>query len=233
MNGVYKQRNHIGFDGIGGLAQMGAGVTTSLIGAYGFIKSEKDRKKYDKMAVPSYTEDPEMTKSRLRADEAANYGFNNTQRSLFFQNLARMSAQRLRQGNELAGGSLSQSLNAGNTANQLQALNSFAGQDAQLQDNHIKYDDAFHRNLQILRNLNTQKDYSAYIAKGQAIAKQRGDSLKNIVGGQQMFGSGASQFGGSSMGGGGSNGGQQTIIDNSGMGDLPQEQYDPNAQYQG
>lgn len=196
--GVYKQRNlegSGGMEGIGQYSQMIGGVEQSLIGAYGFIRAEQQRKKYEKMGVPQYSEDPSMTASRLRAEQNAQQGFTPVQKSVFFNNLIKMSQQRLRQGQELSGGSLGQALNAGNTANNLGALNNFAGQDAQLQQENIKYADQFSRNLQTIRNMNTQNEYGRYVQLGQAITKAREDSLKNIVGGTQTFaGSGNSSL---------------------------------------
>lgn len=200
--GVYKNRSYEGSSNpMASYGQMTGGVEQSLIGAYGFIRAEQQRKKYEKLAVPQYSEDPAMQAARLRAENRAQSGFTPVQKAVFFNNLARMSSQRLHQGQELAGGSLGQALNAGNTANNLAAANNFAGQDAQLQQQNIQYADQFARNLQTIRNMNTQKDYTRYIATGAAITQAREDSLKNLVGGTQTFaGSGNSSLYGNEAG---------------------------------
>lgn len=194
-NGVYKNRQLEGaMSQVGGYAGMTGGVEQTLIGAYGFIKADQMRKKYNRQAVPQYTEDPSMTASRRRAEESAKFGYSPEQRSSFFNNLSRLNNSRQIRALSAGGGNASAAVNAGINYGNIGALNTYAMNDAALHRSNIQYADAFSRNLQALRNMNTQKDYAAYIDKGRAIAQMRDNSLKNLVGGAQTFAGGSEQI---------------------------------------
>lgn len=189
MFGVYKTRNLEGMGG-GGMgpsqyAQLTAGGAQNIIGLYSYFQAQKHKKAYDKLEVPQYTENAAMAASRLRADENAKQGFTPVQHAMFFSNLAKLSAARLHQGQEMAGGSLATALNAGNNINNINALNNFSVQDANLQQNNIRYADMFARNLQTLQNMNTQNKYKNYIDTGQAITTERNNAIHTFINGFQ------------------------------------------------
>ena len=208
VNGIYKTRNLEGGMGGGGMSlgqysQMTGGVEQSLIGGYQFIKSEQDRKKYEKLNAPAYSENAAMTQSRIRAEQMAKAGFTPVQRAAFFQNIARLDNSRYQKATQVGGGNLAQTVNAGINYGNIGALNNFAGQDAQLQRQNIQYADSFAKNLQLIQNMNTQKDYARYVDLGKNISRERDAALQNIVGGTQTFAGGTNGLYGASDKGGG------------------------------
>lgn len=188
-NGVYKNRQLMAGSAMGAqeYAQMTAGGAENIIGLYEWYQGEKMKKELRGVKNPRYKEIPEMRLSRLRAEQNAQSGFTPAETSVFFQNLAKLSNQNYNKAVQ-AGGS-GGSVNAAIGYNKLGALNQFAGQDASLHRQNIQYADSFERNLQLLKNMNTQLRYREHredVAQADAM----------VSGGTQTFVNGFATAGG-------------------------------------
>ena len=250
-NGVYKNRQLMAGSAMGAqeYAQMTAGGAENIIGLYEWYQGEKMKKELRGVKNPRYKEIPEMRLSRLRAEQNAQSGFTPAETSVFFQNLAKLSNQNYNKAVQ-AGGS-GGSVNAAIGYNKLGALNQFAGQDASLHRQNIQYADSFERNLQLLKNMNTQLRYREHredVAQADAM----------VSGGTQTFVNGFATAGGAGadttgVGGGNSNDNNQgqKIYDTSSQGftgpvqqgegvgntnnamyNMWQRQYNPNYVYE-
>lgn len=136
--------------------------------------------------VPTYTETPEMKAARMRAEQAAQFGFSPEEKAAYEQTQAGLSNQRYRRGLAVAGGNLAGAINAGVQYGDINAALKYAAQDAALKRNNVRYADTFAQNLQNLQNRNTDNAYNYRLRAEQALGQAVQAGLNNVSAGAMM-----------------------------------------------
>lgn len=131
---------------------------------------------------PSFSEDPNFTRSAARAETMAGMGYTPQERAAFQGDLASAQATDYQRGMDISGGNMAQALLGINTSRAAGALNRFAAQDAALRRENIRYADSFSRERQARRDAQTQLDTQYRMAEEQAIGGAIQSGLGNIAG---------------------------------------------------
>ncbi len=173
----------------------------------GLIKHNKAQKAIDELGktpYPKFTLSPQLSNAYGRAEEMAKQGYTAPEIAAFNQNLAQQNTLALRQGTDRAGGQMAGALNAGINAMNLGAINQFAGQDAMLKRQNIRYSDTLAQALQSQQNLASQAEIARRNALEQAYGMAAQQQGQNIAGSVMALGSLYDRgFGGNKMSGGG------------------------------
>lgn len=131
---------------------------------------------------PSFTEDPNFSRSAGRAETMAGMGYTPQERAAFRGDLASAQATDYQRGMDISGGNMAQALLGINTSRAASALNRFAAQDAALRRENIRYADSFSRERQARRDAQTQLDTQYRMAEERAIGGAIQSGLGNIAG---------------------------------------------------
>lgn len=158
------------------------------IGLAEYLKGNSAINQLNNTPYPQYTLNPALSNAYGRSDQMAKQGFTGAETGAFKQNLAQGSNLAYQRGISLGGGGMAQALNAGINANKTQALNQFAGQDAALHRQNIKYSDTLAQALQHQSNLETQNEIARRNALEQSYGKAAQTGLSNIGSGLNLTG---------------------------------------------
>lgn len=159
---------------------MGLGIASAILGGVQLVggiaaaASLGDR--------PSYTEDPNFSRSASRAETMAGMGYTPQERAAFQGDLASSQATDYQRGMDVSGGNMAQALLGINTSRSAGALNRFAAQDAALRRENIRYADSFSRERQARRDAQTNLDTQYRMAEERAIGGAIQSGLNNIAG---------------------------------------------------
>lgn len=153
---------------------LGLGALQTGLGIYGLSKLGKQQ-------YPQYSVSPEMQHSYDRAEAMSGQGYSGQEKAAFFQSLAQSNSNRLQRGLKMAGGNLGAALNASANANDVNALNSFAASDANMNRQNIRYSDTLAQALQHQKNLQVQNQVQRRERMEQAYGGAVKQGLQNIV----------------------------------------------------
>jgi hypothetical protein len=160
-------------------AAVGAGY-----GIYQHSKAKKSLAELNKTKFPNAVIDPEMKAAQDRAQQMAAFGYTPQETAAFKQNIAQQQNTGFRQGVNMSGGNLAQALQVGLGAQKLGAFNQFAGADAALHRQNIRYADSLTQALQGQGNLIASNDirrrYALEQAYGGAMTVGSENVMKNI-----------------------------------------------------
>lgn len=176
-----------GGGGMGGYAQMFAGGAQSTVGLYQTIAAYGALKKLQKKPKDVYSEAPELKSARLIAEQNAKYGYTPDQKMSYFQNLASMNNARYQKAVGAAGSNLAGAIQSGINYGNINALNNFAAQDADRKLRNQQYADSFAKNLQSLKNMQTQRNQQDRQLQEQALGAAVQAGVGNFIGGAQTF----------------------------------------------
>lgn len=174
-----------------------AGATVAGIRAY---KAHKAQKELQKQERPNYSISPEMQNAYQRAEGMTSRGFTGAEEAAFKANLGQSTNTAYRQAMDQSGGGMSQAVLGGLNARNVGALNQFAGQDAALRRDNIRYSDSLAGQLQGQTNLATGEDIRYRLmmeqAYGQAVQQNVNQAQSSLnYGGAMASGQDWSQMG--------------------------------------
>lgn len=155
-------------------------------GLYRTAKADSERKKLLKKPLAKYSEVPELRDSRLRANEMAKSGFSPEEKAAFQQQLSRSQNTAYSRAIQTAP-NMGSAINAGINYTNIPAINQFAGQDAQLHRQNIKYADTFSSYLQDLNNQNITEQLNMTKAAFGAIGEGKREGINEIAGAPATF----------------------------------------------
>lgn len=169
--------------GGGGIPGGSINPATAILGAYQLYSASEAIDELNKQKLPTLTDyqkyDPaELQKSYARAELMAERGFTGAEESVFKANLASSSAGQFRRATDIAGGSLSGSLQAAINAGDTAAINRFAAEDAALRRRNIQYADTIAGRLQAGRQAQTnlmtqgQREYERMLFNRRLLTEQ-------------------------------------------------------------
>ena len=144
---------------VGNLLGTAAGFTPygAALGAVQTIGGVIGMSQLNKEKYPEYTASEDLKAAKSRSGQRAMMGFTPAQTRAFQQNIGMSIMTDQQNSRDMAGGSLSQAVNARGSGQRLNSFNQFASADAQQQMGNIQYDDSMTDKLQNLRNKNTQE----------------------------------------------------------------------------
>lgn len=150
------------------------------IGIFEKSKADKALNELSNTPYPEFQLTPQLSNAYARSEQMAKQGFSGAETGAFNQKLAQQGNLAYQRGVNIAGGGQAQALNAGINAMQLPALNQFAGQDAMLHRQNIKYSDTLSQALQHQQNLQTQNEIARRNALEQSYGRAGAAGLSNI-----------------------------------------------------
>ena len=183
----------------GGFGSQSAG--TLGLGALQAVPSLINLIKLSGEERPNYQIAPEQQNAYNLAEQRSKFGFMPQQIGAFNQNLAQTQNTDYYNARNMAGGGLAQALLGRLSGQRLGALNQFAAQDAQMQNQNVNALYGQAGRMQSQRNMATQQDINYRMAKEQAAGRGLSSGLTNIASGinsNQALGLG---FGKSGLGG--------------------------------
>jgi len=210
----------------GGFGSQSAG--TLGLGALQAVPSLINLIKLSGEERPNYQIAPEQQNAYNLAEQRSKFGFMPQQIGDFNQNLAQTQNTDYYNARNMAGGGLAQALLGRLSGQRLGALNQFAAQDAQMQNQNVNALYGQAGRMQSQRNMATQQDINYRMAKEQAAGRGLSSGLTNIASGinsNQALGLG---FGNSGLAQGANGGsGGQNMPNYSGAPTLNQPSYNP------
>jgi len=171
-----------------------AAVTAIASLAYSAHKdseAEKGIKKLESQQFPRYAVTPELKSAYDRSEQMAKYGYTPSESAAFKNNLTRANNLSYQRATDSAGGNLASAINRGIQSNNIGALNQFAGADAGLKRQNIKYADTLAQAMQHQQNLATQADISHRVMLEQAYGRAKSDAEMNMVNSGMALGNAA------------------------------------------
>lgn len=137
--------------------------------------------------IPNFGITPEQQNSYGRAQTRAGYGYSPEQRADYMGNVAGRNAQVYNNAIKLSGGNLSGALARGIQSSALRDYSTFAANDAQLQQNNIRYADQRGDMITNQRNMATNQNIQNRIRQEQAFGGALQSGLNNIAGAANFF----------------------------------------------
>ncbi len=188
LGGEYVCNNDL--KNITGETWVAAGVATVGIGVgvYQHSQAKKALKNLQNQEMPQYTMSPESRNYYDTVRQQAQGGFSNAETAAFKQNLAQQQNAGYQQAIQQSGGNLGQALSTGLQAQNIGALNQFAGQDAQLHRQNIAQLGAATGDVQGQYNLINQQKIQRRTMLEQAYGQAMQAGLSNMYGGLQAGG---------------------------------------------
>ena len=157
------------------------------LGLYETIKSAKALKNLQGQAQPQYSMSPEYQQYYNTTAQNANQGFTGAETAAFKQNVAQQQNTGFQQGVSMSGGNLAQALASGFKAQNIGAMNQFAGQDAQLHRQNIEAWGGAAGQMQQQQNLINQQKIQHRMqlesAYGGALKSGLGNITNGLMGG--------------------------------------------------
>lgn len=135
-----------------------------------------------KMPMPKFGIAPEAQAAYDTAKQQAQYGYAPEQKAAFQQDISRASNTRFQRGVDMAGGNLAGAINAGINSSNLGALNQFASQDAQLQQQKQRYVGQLAGGFQSAQDRQTNLELQRRNAIEQAYGGALKAGLNNAIG---------------------------------------------------
>ncbi len=167
---------------IPGLGLLTGGVQAGL-GVYEAINANRGLKNLQGQPMPGYSMSPEFQNYYNTAQQQAQGGFSGAETAAFKQNLAQQQNTGFQQGIQQAGGNLGQALSNGLQAQNIGAINQFAGQDAQLHRQNIAQWGQAANQMQDQQNLINQNKIQRRTQLEQAYGGALNKGLSNITSG--------------------------------------------------
>lgn len=147
---------------------------------------------------------PEQQASFDRAEGMAREGFSAPERAAFQQNVSQSQQGMFQNARQMSGGGLGRAIMAGLLGGRLSAFNQFAGQDAALMRQNIRYADNRGDAITQQRNRQTGENLRYRDMQERAVGQSLQSGLTNLAGGVNANQALGNKFGG----GGGMSGGQ-------------------------
>lgn len=152
-----------------------------VLGAFQVAQGIIGMKKLEKEAFPEYKVTKDLAKAKSRSGQMSQMGFTPSERAAYMAQMGMSLNQDYQNAVNMAGGNLSQALNARRSGQRLASLNQFAQGDAMQRMNNIRYDDGITGQLQNLQNMNTQIALQRRMALEQAYGGAIKAGTENIV----------------------------------------------------
>lgn len=178
----------------GGYSSMIAGGVQGTMGLGQILIAYDALKKLQKKPKDVYGEAAEMRAARIKAEQNAQFGYTPEQKAAFFQNLATLNNARYQKAVGMAGGNLAQAVQSGINYGNINALNNFAAQDADRKLRNQQYADNFARNIQALKNMQTQRNQQDRIMQEQALGAAINAGATNFGQSWNTFSGGTAQI---------------------------------------
>lgn len=135
-------------------------IGSLILGLHNTIKGSQGLSKLHKEKFPTFEEVAAMENSRNRANQMAQGGYTAAETAAFTQNLVRQQNTAYTKAVDRAPGQ-SQAILAGLNYGNVNALNQFAANDANLHRENVRYADSFSKYLQQLNNQNIQEQITS------------------------------------------------------------------------
>src|SRR3990167_9019833 len=119
----------------------GAALIKGIGGAIQTSKANKALRELNEQPLDNYDVSPEMQNAYSRAERMSAYGFAPEEKTQFNQQLARQNNSIARSALDMSGGNMGSAINSVLQANNTSAINQFAGQDAGLRRDNMRYAD--------------------------------------------------------------------------------------------
>lgn len=194
----------------GGMMGMSSQMGTTALGAMQTIGSLIMLNKLRKTPRARFGLTPEMQQSASRANQMAQGGFTGQEEANYLQNLSQMQNASFQNARQMSGGGLGRAISGGLSSQRIGALNQFAGQDASLMRQNVRYADQRGDVITQQRNRQTGEDIRYRDMQEQAIGRSLQAGTTNLASSmnatQALGGNQGGGFGGGNMSGGGQGG---------------------------
>lgn len=177
----------------------GAGLINLASGFFQSQKAGRELKDLEKHKPAGYDITPEQQNSYDRAQQLANSGFTQDEKSAYLGNLASANNQSYNKAFAYGGNTLAGAIRSGVNYSNLGALNSLAVNDAQLHRQNIHYADQQGQQISAQRNRNTGQKLQEYHDQQVALGQAQKAGKENMLNSVNMFA--ALSGGGGSLGG--------------------------------
>jgi hypothetical protein len=198
----------------GGMSGISNQMGTTALGAIQTVGSLIMLNNLRKTPRARYEITPEMQDSYGRAQQMAQSGFTGAEQAAFQQNMAQNQNAAFQNASQMAGGGMGRAISGGLLSNRLGALNQFAGQDAALMRQNVRYADQRGDTISGQRNRQTAEDINYRNMQERAIGESLKAGTTNLAsginstqatggfgGGQQGLGMGGGNMSSNSSGG--------------------------------
>ena len=161
----------------------GAGLVIKGVGAYSQArKAKKGLEALGQQPYPEYQVSPELQGAYSRAQGMAKQGFSAEETAARNQDVARSQTAQARSAVDMGGGNMARTINAGLQGSQIQGINQFAAQGAQLKRQNIRYADDLASALQQQKNIGTQAAIQKRVGLEQAYGGSLAQANENFYG---------------------------------------------------